>query len=155
MDPLKIVNIYIETDLHGPRRQDGTAMYILEAQTSKGPGTRHKIIPIPATTEHHLVLEALGDALGRINQSCQVEAWIEDRYIANAIDGGLLQQWEIRDWQTTKGEPVTDADLWEAIAGHLRRHVVTLHPVEHHAYKGWLQDQIKKYKIQQIQGGRI
>ena len=73
MEPLKIVNLYIETDLHGPRRQDGTVMYLLEAQTSKGTGTRDKIIPIPDTTEHHLVLEALEEALGRINQSCQVE----------------------------------------------------------------------------------
>ena len=68
MEPLKIVNLYVETDLHGPRRQDGTAIYVLEAQTSKGAATRHKIVPIPATTEHHLVLEALEDALGRLTQ---------------------------------------------------------------------------------------
>lgn len=149
-DPLKIVNLYIETDFRGPRRQDGTVMYILEAQTSKGAATRDKTIPIPATTEHHLVLEALEDALGRINQSCQVEIWLADRYIADAIDSGLVQQWQIRDWQTAKGKLVTDADLWAAIAGHLRRHVVTLHPAEHHGYRSWMQDQLKKYKVNQL-----
>lgn len=150
MEPLKTVNLYIETDLHGPRRQDGTVMYILEAQTSKGAATRDKTIPIPDTTEHHLTLEALEDALGRINQSCQVEVWLADRYIADAINSGLMQQWQIRDWQTAKGKPVTDADLWAAIAGHLRKHIVTLHPAEHHGYRTWMQDQLKKYKINQL-----
>lgn len=144
MGPLKIVNLYIETDFHGPRRQDGAVMYLLETQTSRGTATRDKIIPIPATTEHHLVLEALADAFDRINQCCQVEVWLFDRYISDAISGGLVQQWQIRDWQTTRGAPVTDADLWASIAVHLRRHVVTLHPAEHHAYRGWMQEQIKK-----------
>lgn len=154
MNPLKIVNLYIETDLHGPRRQDGTVMYLLEAQTSKGTGTREKIIPIPDTTEHHLVLEALEEALGRINQSCQVDVWLQDHYIAGAIDGGMVQQWMIRDWKSAKGDPVTDADLWEGIAGHLRRHIVTIHLAEHHGYRGWMQDQIKKYKRDATTGRR-
>ena len=149
MNPLKTVNLYIDTDLHGPRRQDGTAMYILETQTGKGTVTRDKLISIPATTEHHLVLEALADAMARINQSCQVEVYLQDRYIADAINSGLVQQWQIRDWQTAKGNPVTDADLWAAIAGHLRKHIVTLHLAEHHAYRGWIQDQIKNQKTDQ------
>lgn len=143
-DPLKIVNLYIETDFHGPRRQDGTVMYLLEAQTSRGTRTRDKIIPIPDTTEHHLVLEALEEAMGRINQSCQVEVWLWDYYIARAIDGGLVQQWMIRDWRSAKDDLVTDADLWKDIAGHLRRHVVTIHLAEHHGYRSWMQDQLKK-----------
>lgn len=146
MEPLKTVNLYIETDLHGPRRADGMVMYILETQTTKGTATRDKLIPIPATTEHHLVLEALEDAMTRINQTCQVEVYLQDRYVADAIDSGLVQQWQIRDWQTAKGKPVTDADLWAAIAGHLRKHIVTLHPAEHHGYRTWMQDQIKRYK---------
>lgn len=151
---LKIVNLYIETDFHGPRRQDGVVIYLLETQASRGTVTRDKLIPIPDTTEHHLVLEALEDAMGRINQSCQVEVYLADRYIADAIDSGLVQQWQIRDWQTAKGRPVTDADLWEGIAGHLRRHIVTIHPAEHHGYRSWMQDQLKKYKIDRIKGGR-
>lgn len=152
METLKIVNLYIETDLHGPRRQNGTVMYLLETQTSKGAATRDKLITIPATTEHHLTLEALDDALGRINQSCQVEIYLSDPYIAGAIDSGLVQQWQIRDWQTARGDPLKDADLWEAIAGHLRKHVVTIHTGEHHGYRGWMQGQIKKYKIDKIFG---
>lgn len=153
MGPLKIVNLYIETDLHGPRRQDGTAIYVLEAQTSKGAATRHKIIPIPATTEHHLVLEALEDALGRIIQCCQVEVWLTDHYVSDAICSGLLQQWQLRDWQSAKGKPVTDADIWKEIAAKMREHVVTLHPDEHHGYRSWMQDQIKKFK-KESQAGR-
>lgn len=154
MVPLKTVNLYIETDLHGPRRADGVAMYILETQTSKGTATRDKLIPIPSTTEHHLVLEAMEDALARITQSCQVEIYLQDQYIEAAIDGGLVQQWQIRDWHTAKGKPVTDGDLWAAITVHLRRHIVTLHLADHHAYRGWMQDQIKKYRTKQLQGGQ-
>lgn len=148
METLKIVNLYIETDLHGPRRQDGMVIYLLETQTSRGAATRDKLIPIPDTTEHHLTLEAMTDALGRINQSCQVEVWLADRYIADAIESGLVQRWQIRDWQTTRGRPVTDADLWQDLAGHLRKHIITLHLAEHHAYRGWMQDQIKRHKDQ-------
>ncbi len=153
MAPLKMVNLYIETDLHGPRRQDGIAMYILETQTSRGAVTRDKLIPIPATTEHHLTLEALGDALGRLIKCCQVDVWLTDRYISDAISSGLVQQWQIRDWQTAKGKPVTDADLWQDIAARLREHVVTLHPAEHHGYRSWMQEQIKKTK-RDISAGR-
>lgn len=153
MGPLNIVNLYIETDLHGPRRQDGIAMYILETQTSKGAVTRDKLIPIPATTEHHLTLEALGDALGRLIKCCQVDVWLTDRYISDAISSGLVQQWQIRDWQTAKGKPVTDADLWQDIAARLREHVVTLHPAEHHGYRSWMKEQIKKTK-RDISAGR-
>lgn len=153
MGPLNIVNLYIETDLHGPRRQDGIALYILETQTSKGAVTRDKLIPIPATTEHHLTLEALGDALGRLIKCCQVDVWLTDRYISDAISSGLVQQWQIRDWQTAKGKPVTDADLWQDIAARLREHVVTLHPAEHHGYRSWMQEQIKKTK-RDISAGR-
>ena len=153
MAPLKMVNLYIETDLHGPRRQDGIAMYILETQTSRGAVIRDKLIPIPATTEHHLTLEALGDALGRLIKCCQVDVWLTDRYISDAISSGLVQQWQIRDWQTAKGKPVTDADLWQDIAARLREHVVTLHPAEHHGYRSWMQEQIKKTK-RDISAGR-
>lgn len=146
MNPLKIVNLYIETDLHGPRRQDGAAMYILETQTSKGTATRDKLIPIPSTTEHHLVLEALEDALRRINQSCQVEIYLSDPYVAGAIDGGLVQQWQIRNWQTARGDPLKDADLWEAISRYLRKHVVTIHAGEYHGYSSWMQGQLKQHK---------
>ncbi len=154
MGPLKIVNLYIETDLHGPRRQDGVAMYILEAQTSKGAATRDKIILIPDTTEHHLTLEALEDALGRLTECCQVEVWLTDRYISDAIYSGLLQQWQLRDWQTAKGKPVTDADLWRSIATLLREHVVTLHPAEHHGYRSWMQERIKKFTEERLTGRR-
>ena len=155
MEPLKIVNLYIETDLHGPRRQDGIAMYILEAQTSKGAVTRDKMIPIPATTEHHLTLEALEDAFERLTQCCQVEVWLHDRYVSDAISSGLLQQWQLRDWQSAKGKPVADADIWREIAVRMREHVVTLHPVEeHHGYRSWMQEQIKKYKRDTLAGRR-
>lgn len=154
MGPLQIVNLYIETDIRGPRRQDGMVIYILETQTSKGTVTRDKIIPIPDTTEHHLTLEALGDALGRLTRCCQVEVWLADRYVSDAICGGLLQQWQIRDWQTARKKPVTDADLWKEIAARMREHVVTLHPAVHHGYRGWMQGQLKKFNRERLAGRR-
>ncbi len=157
MEPLKIVNLYIETDLHGPRRADGVAMYLLETQIRGGTYTKDNketIIDIPDTTEHHLVLTALKTSLKRITKSCQVEIYLQDRYIAAAIDGGLLQRWMIRDWKTAKNEPVTDTDLWVPIEKRLRKHIVTLHPGEHHGYRRWMQDFIKSYKTQKIKGGQ-
>lgn len=146
MEPLKIVNLYIETDFRGPRRQDGMVMYLLETQTARGTRTRDKIITIPQTTEHHLVLEAMEEALGRLNQSCQVEIYLCDRYIADAIEGGLLQRWWLNGWQTARGELVKDADLWESIAGQLKRHVITIHLAEYHGYRRWIQDQMRQCK---------
>lgn len=150
MEPLKIVNLYIETDFRGPRRQDGTVMYLLETQTARGARTRDKMIPIPETTEHHMVLEAMEEALGRINQSCQIEIYLCDRYIADAIEGGLVQRWWINNWQTARGVPVKDADLWESIAGQLQKHIITIHLAEHHGYRSWMQDQMRQYKKGQL-----
>ena len=154
MEPLKIINLYIETDIHGPRRQNGVAAYLLEIQTSKGAATKGGLIPVPATTEHHLTIRALRNGLKRITQCCQVEVWLSDRYVSDVICNGLLQQWQLRDWQSAKGKLVTDADLWKEIANKMREHVVTLHPDEHHAYRGWMQEQIKKYKKDSLAGRR-
>lgn len=154
MEPLKIVNLYIETDFRGPRRQDGMVMYLLETQTAQGTRTRDKIITIPQTTEHHLVLDAPEEALGRINQSCQVDIWLSDRYVASAIDGGLVQRWWVKGWRTAQDKPVADADLWESIAGNLHKHVCTMHLAEHHGYRSWMQEQMRQRKKDKLAGNK-
>ena len=152
MEPLKTVNLYIETDLHGPRRQDGTVMYLLEIQTQRGDRAKGAIVPVPNTTEHHLVITALEEALRRVMESCQIEIWTTDHYVAGAIEGGLIQQWWIKGWQTAKGKPVTDAELWEGIAGNLNKHVITVHTAEYHEYRLLMQEEIKKYKREKREG---
>lgn len=146
MDPLKIVNLYIETDFRGPRRQEGRVVYLLEIKTGKGERAKGAVIPIQETTEHHMVITALEEALRRITESCQIELWLCDRYVAGAIEGGLLQQWWIRGWKTARGNPVTDAVLWESIAGNLSKHVISVHLGEFHEYRLLMQEEIRKHK---------
>ena len=146
MEPLKIVNIYIETDFRGPRRQDGTVVYLLEMKTRKGGRAKGAIIPIQETTEHHMVIAALEEALRRITESCQIELWLSDRYVAGAIEGSLLQQWWIRGWRTARNRTVADADLWESIAGNLSKHVASVHLAEFHEYRLLMQEEIRKHK---------
>lgn len=139
------VNIYIATSITGPRRGRGVYMYLLECFKSNGETvTRQQAVEMEDATENRLAVCALEAALGRLTAECYLTIYTDCEYLFSTIENGMLDQWEARSWQNAKGEPVKHADKWPRIQYLLKAQDVHLKLKEHHAYKRWMQDEIKK-----------
>ena len=132
---MRLVEIFIGTDLRGPAQGEGKAIYIM--RTLRQDGRNHESRPAiraedPAT-ESRLVLLALRDALMRIKYACEVVVYTECTYAAAAINNMWPAGWKENNWVNARGQQVKDWHLWERIlweledAGHILRAVPGKH----------------------------
>lgn len=139
------VNIYIATSITGPRRGRGAYMYLLECFRSNGETvTRQQAMELEETTENELAVSALEAALGRLTTECYLTIYTDCEYIFRTIDTGLLKRWEQQEWKNAKGEPVKYVEKWSHIQYLLNAQDFHLKLKEHHGYKRWMADEIKK-----------
>ncbi|MBR1701917.1 MAG: hypothetical protein IJ716_08175 [Lachnospiraceae bacterium] len=139
------VNIYIATSITGPRRGRGAYMYLLECFRSNGETvTRQQAMELEGTTENELAVSALEAALGRLTTECYLTIYTDCEYIFRTIDTGLLKRWEQQEWKNAKGEPVKYVEKWSHIQYLLNAQDFHLKLKEHHGYKRWMADEIKK-----------
>lgn len=140
----KIVNIYIASSVKGPRRQDGSYIYILETPTAAGPATYQNQGKLEDTTMHQIQLHALEEALTHIRQQCYMTIYTDDAYIVGAMTNGWAKDWERNAWCNKKGEPVADAEKWQQILSLLNGNEVLYALCHGHSYKDWMQRELKK-----------
>ena len=138
------VNLYLASDVKGPRRQAAKAMYLLECLTSKGTQTRNKRIELEETTENQITLTALEEALQRITRPVSLTIWTDCRFVGGTILNGWLKKWEADGWKNAKGEPIADSEKWASVLVKIRLHEVSVKIGEHHPYAGWLKGELKK-----------
>lgn len=71
----------------------------------------------PYTTNNRMELLAVIKALEKINNShkhnVRYEIHSDSNYVVNTIQLKWIYNWRMKQWKTTKGEPVKNADLWE------------------------------------------
>lgn len=136
MEEIKIVNLYIDTSVRGPRKKKGAYGFVLETVTAAGPVTLTKITKLEQTTEHQSLCMAIREALQRIKKPCRVVVHTQSEYTIAAIKF-WLQTWKDADWKNKKGVEVADAESWQEIAG---RNEIELDAVSDnsHQYREWL-----------------
>lgn len=140
---MKEVNLYIDTSIKGPKRRDGSYMYILDYTTeAKKQHQVNDICRIPNSTENMLTLEAITAALSRLKLPCTLHIYLECRHVANAFRNGWLENWKSNGWKNAKGETVADAERWQQVCELLDKHEYHIHMQERHEYKSWM-----KWKI--------
>ncbi|MCM1090571.1 MAG: hypothetical protein NC092_04550 [Butyrivibrio sp.] len=141
----KSVNIYIATSITGPRRGRGVYMYLLECFRANGETvTRQQAVEQEDATENQLAVCALEAALGRLTAECYLTIYTDCEYLYGTLENGMLEQWAARDWQNAKGAPVKYAEKWSRIRYLLVAQDVHMKLKEHHAYKRWMRDEIRK-----------
>lgn len=83
------------------------------------------------TTNNRMELTAALEALRALGQACQVELYTDSEYLKNGITK-WLSGWAKKGWLDSKGEPVKNADLWQALQPVVRQHQIEWHWVRGH-----------------------
>ena len=135
---MKTVNLYIASSIRGPARRDGQYIYILEADTAKGPATLTNKKALLGTTENQSVIYALCSALSRLREPCRLEIYTDCVYLATVLTQGWLMEWKYAGWQNKRGCSVKDAEKWREISYFLDAHDFNVHLHEFHSYKEWM-----------------
>jgi ribonuclease HI len=76
------------------------------------------------TTNNRMELQAVIAGLSALNEPCAVRVVTDSQYVQRAMTR-YLSKWRKRNWRTSRGVPVSNRDLWEALLRQSGRHKVT------------------------------
>jgi ribonuclease HI len=74
-----------------------------------------------ATTNNRMELIAVIQGLRALNQPCEVEVFTDSQYVQRGMSEHLTR-WEANGWETAKGEPLANRELWQELASLARDH---------------------------------
>lgn len=137
------VGIYLYTDIKGPRRKDGTAMYVIEAVKEDKTFTRTGMIPIQNANELEAEVKALRTASERFSKSCSLLVFTNCGAVSGAYKNGWLRKWKENDWKNSKGDTVAASEDWQVIDRILGDDVEV--NLGTHTYLSWMESEVKRW----------
>lgn len=137
--------IYIEIDSSSPKVTEKCYGYVMECIVAGEPKTREGFGKVTGTY-HQAVLTALGEALERFKQPCEICICTEDEFVLNMLERNL-SAWVGNEFLNSKGKPVANREEWKKIWLLSNKHLMLTQQGKHE-YTGWLQGEIKKRKEQ-------
>lgn len=141
------VNIYVDSTIKNPNRGEGTAMFLLECETQKGPKTLQGFVHLPDTTEDSIILTALIEGLGHFLKETPIRIFVKAPGVFNAIDTGRIQTAKLNGFRTAKGQSIKNAELWSILLSLLPKHKWTI-TNEEHSYQNYMKSELKKWHSQ-------
>lgn len=76
------------------------------------------------TTNNRMELTAVIEALGALNQPCNVILTTDSKYVCDAINKGWVYSWKKNGWKKSDKKPALNVDLWEKLLPLLEKHNV-------------------------------
>ena len=76
------------------------------------------------TTNNRMELQAVIAGLSVLKEPCSVRVVTDSQYVQRAMTRHL-SKWMMRGWLNSRGVPISNRDLWEALLRESRRHQVT------------------------------
>lgn len=76
------------------------------------------------TTNNRMELRAAIEALGSLQEDCEIEIVTDSEYVKNGITA-WIRTWKRNGWKTAAGKPVVNQDLWEELDELVSRHTMT------------------------------
>lgn len=135
------VHIYISTDSASTRKSKKNYGYVLECRyrgevrTVEGFGEAE-------STYHETNLIAINEALGRLNQSCEVHIHSEDRFVLNMIEHNM-DRWAANDFKNAKGKPVESEEEWRLFWKRSRGQLLRIE-IGKHSYSEWIREEMER-----------
>ena len=87
----------------------------------------------PDTTNQRMELQAVIQGLKALSRPCKVKVYSDSAYFINALEKKWYVNWRKNGWKNSKGEPVKNRDLWEALLAEMDRHQLSLQKVKGHS----------------------
>lgn len=144
------VNLYIEVDIKGAQRQDGTWGGV--AQCIDGNNQTRTVEDyghIEYTTSNQLTLQALYVMLCKIKRGCNVTISVANQWVVNMLTGDRpYQKWMLNGWKTAKNKDVANKQDWINLANILEEYNIVFQYVPDHSYKNYLMYEMEKRKEQ-------
>ena len=76
------------------------------------------------TTNNRMELQAVIAGLSALKEPCAVRVVTDSQYVQRAMTQHL-SKWRTRGWKGSRGVPISNRDLWEALLQESSRHRVT------------------------------
>lgn len=76
------------------------------------------------TTNNRMELTAVIEALGALNQPCNVVLTTDSKYVCDAINKGWVYSWKKNGWKKSDKKSALNVDLWEKLLPLLEKHNV-------------------------------
>ena len=149
---MKVINIYVATDIKGVGKKKGRYIYLLETETSKGLATIHDIKEIEATKDV-AELTALVDAVCRLKQApAELNVYVGSEQLKLNISH-YLQGWAKRNFCKSDGRRLTCWELWKSLWENTRIFDMRVYN-KTHSYSNWLVKELDNAKSCVRKGGK-
>lgn len=89
------------------------------------------------TTNQRMELTAAIKGLEQLNRSCRVNLYSDSAYLVNGFTKGWIENWQRNGWLNAKKEPVSNSDLWQALAELSNIHDIKWIKVKGHSDNKW------------------
>jgi ribonuclease HI len=76
------------------------------------------------TTNNRMELQAVIAGLAALKEQCAVKVVTDSQYVQRAMTT-YVARWMSAQWRNSRGEPVANRDLWDALVRESDRHEVT------------------------------
>ena len=140
---MKDVNIYISV-MGTIRPSTGYWAYVIGTMVKDEEKTVMDFGEEAEATLNILQLMALFRALGRMRKPSRITVYTDSQYLAGIINENRLDVWAGNGWNTSKGKPVKNAEIWKEIWQQSMEHELEIKAVESHPYRQWQQGEMKK-----------
>jgi len=142
---MKVVNIYVATDIKGVGKKKGRYIYLLETETSKGLATIHDVKEIEATKDV-AELTALVAAVGRLKQyPAELNVYVSSEQLRLNIVH-YLKGWANRNFCKADGHRLSCWQLWKTLWENTRIFDMRVYN-KTHSYTNWLFKELDNVKI--------
>lgn len=140
---MKRVDMYIETSIHGPRR-DGKAGYVSEYITKKGIEVPvSEVFATKNSSEQEALLRAIAEGLKRINKGTEIVIHTNSDWIITCITKWLCE-WERNEWRKADGSEVKHKELLQQIRSRQHTDMITAEKGVGLKYGLWLKTEVKR-----------
>ena len=144
------VNIYIETDTGGLRKQYRGYGAIVEFVLKNGDPETREAYGLEEATGNQIVMLALIEALKILTKPCSITVYVDNKYLSENILRGRVYEWASNGWKTVRNEPIANMNEWKELISLLKGHEVKFANSKEHSYRKVMQSEIKKIKDQGI-----
>lgn len=137
---MRVVNLYVETNIRGVGKKKGKYIYLLETETSKGLATIHDIKEIEATKDV-AELTAIATATSRLtDKTCELNIYVTSEQLMHNLRH-FLKGWAKKNFCKADGRRLSCWQLWKTVYENTNICDMRVYN-KSHSYSSWLLKQL-------------